>query len=77
MITAYVNNQNTSVNHNTYQIRDTISGNVINTPPVQGGQRYPFNCEDNDGTGDVWIKDLQSGSDVHFGFVQNGENCNM
>ncbi len=36
MITAYINNLNTHVNYNTYQITDTISGNVTTTPPVQG-----------------------------------------
>jgi hypothetical protein len=53
MITAYVHNRNTSVNLNTYQITDTISRDVIVTEPVRGGDRYPFNCTENGGTGDV------------------------
>lgn len=67
-------NIDTSLNQDTYNIVDNIDGRNWNTPPITGGDSYPFQCAaDDQGFGDITITNLESGVPNHFSFVRDGD----
>jgi hypothetical protein len=74
MLNVYLYNIDTSLNYDTYHIVDNVDGRAWNTPPIKGGDTYPFQCSaGDDGYGDITITNLQSGVPNHFSFVRDGD----
>ena len=68
-------NLNTSVNIDHFDIRDNVLGALIAQQiQVQGGSLYPFKAEDDGtGNGDITIINTENMVSVHFQFVKQND----
>ena len=75
-----LNNQDTSLNNDTYSIVDVVAdGKEIAIPTVQGGSIFYFDCASgDDGYGELYITNTTNATPpVHFSFVRDNDVLNM
>jgi hypothetical protein len=72
-------NQNTSLNSDTFDIQDVVAGGaIIASPTIVGGETFYFNCApDDQGYGQVKIRNQQSDVWVNFDFVRDNDILRM
>jgi hypothetical protein len=78
LLNTYLNvgiyNIDTSLNTDTYIIQDVVGKTRTVTPPVQGGDTYYFSCVvGDDGYGELYITNTDSGVPNHFPFVRDND----
>jgi hypothetical protein len=67
-------NLNTSVNVDSFDIQDNVLNSLIASFRLRGGDQFPFQAEDDgSGNGDVTVINTGTGAATHFSFVKDGD----